>query len=492
MTDTDLLKNTRNTRNTTGMGWGFSLCTADEGDSDSEPEDALAGSHNRPAPSPDLPVSEELRLIRDLDLGARQDPAIFKSNPWTIAKLRAATRKPPAITHSTGLSGLPSAHPQTLASTPTSNVRSNLDPHLKNRVPPQPTMCSKKPKVSPPRTRRKLSPVANPLAVGPNLDHLLGPPSIYLGPPALYKPDKITEAIVAQPRPSHVENCTSCEHGGIRPSSLGMHSKGPHFSSPGETTPHVLRIHLTTVVLVLVSRVALSGYIDPSLSPVKQSLHSSAHAVVSPNRFNFLDRLPDPLSPTSHSSHIFPTSPVKRRFPGALSAALSANRTGTKRKRRPSPSPSPLRSIRSVGNQIRNPLLTVGCPAERILPPGTPVHRQRASAYDSSVFALADEEWSTLPQNKPRISVSKIPTSVTQNSFRIPSLKLPGIGNHASKKSWLLTTFQPPPPLKVPNLMNTSGATENLNEDHGRIPLLETMNDSSSQTVVENENLDGE
>jgi hypothetical protein len=180
MTDTDLLKNTRNTRNTAGIGWGFSLCTADEGDSDSELEDASAGSHNSPVPSPDPPVSEELRLVRDLDLGARQDTAIFKSNPWTIAKLRAATRKPPSITHSTGLSGLPSAPPQALASTPTSKARSILDPHLKNRVLPQPTLCSKKPpkqkeKLSPPRTKRKLGSVANP-AMGPNPDHLPGDP----------------------------------------------------------------------------------------------------------------------------------------------------------------------------------------------------------------------------------------------------------------------------------------------------------------------------
>ena len=214
---------------------------------------------------------------------------------------------------------------------------------------------------------------------------------------------------------------------------------------------------------------ALLGRIDPSISPVKQSpLHYTAHVVASPNRFSFPDRLSNPLaflprSPTSDPSHLTTTSPVKHRSPGALSANLA----GTKRKRWPSPSPSPLRPPSSVGNQVPNPLLTVRCPAERVLPPETPIHRQRASVYDSRVFILEDEEWSTLPQNKPRISVSKTPISVMQNSFRIPMLKLPGIGNQA-KKSWLLTTFQPPPPLKVPNLMRT---TENLKEDHARIPF---------------------
>ncbi len=212
--------------------------------------------------------------------------------------------------------------------------------------------------------------------------------------------------------------------------------------------------------------------------------------VVSPNLLSFPDRLPDPLaflprSPTRDSSHRSPTaSPVKRRSPGAL----SVNRAGTKRKRRPSPSPSPLCPTRSVGNQTPNHLLTGRRPVERNLPPKTPDHRQRASPYDSRVFTSADGEWSTLPKNKSRISVSKTPRPFMQNSFRIPSLKLPGIGNQASKKSWLLTTFQPPPPLRVPNLISTSEARKNLKEDGAWIPFLETMNNSSSQTVVENEN----
>lgn len=231
MTDTDLLKNTRNTRNTTGMGWGFSLCAADEGDSDSELEDASTGSHSSLVPSPDPPVSDELRLVRDLDLGARQDTAIFKSNPWTIAKLQAATRKPLSSTHCTGLSGLPTAPLQIPASTPTSKARSILDPPLKNSVLPQRTLCGKKPpgqqkQLSPLQTKRKL----NPPSMGPNPYRLPGLPPICLDPPGTYKSDKTTEAILAQPRTSPVENYTSRE-------SQGTHSKGPPLSSPGETTP---------------------------------------------------------------------------------------------------------------------------------------------------------------------------------------------------------------------------------------------------------------
>ena len=475
MTDTDLLKNTRNTRNTTGMGWAFSLCAADEGDSDSELEDASTGSHNSLVSSSDPPVSNELRLVRDLDLGARQDTAIFKSNPWTIAKLQAATRKPPSSTHCTGLSGLPTAPLQVLASTPTPKARSILDPQLKNSVLPQRTLRGKGPlgqqkQLSPLQTKRKL----NPPSMGRNPYRRPGLPPICLDPPATYESDKIDEAIFAQPRNSPVENREG----------LGTRSKGPPFSSPGETTPHVWLNLPHLIVLVSVSPVALLGHIDPSLSPVKQSSHSTAHLVVSPNRFSFPDRLPNPLAflPRSFISPI--ASPVKRRLPGAL----SVNRAGTKRKRQSSPLPSPLCPTRSV---TPSPLLTIRHPVERIAPPKTPVHRQPVSAYDSRVFTSADEGWSTLPQNKSRTSASRTPTSLKQNSFRIPSLKLPGIGNQASKKSWLLTTFQPPPPLEVPNLICTSEPRANLEEDDARTVFLETMNNSSSQTVVENENFDG-
>ena len=41
-----------------------------------------------------LPISEDARLLRELDLSSRPDDAVFKSNPWTIAKVNAASRAP--------------------------------------------------------------------------------------------------------------------------------------------------------------------------------------------------------------------------------------------------------------------------------------------------------------------------------------------------------------------------------------------------------------
>jgi len=246
MTDTDLLKNTRNTRSTTGIEWCFSLCTADEGDSDSEPDDASAGSDGNSIPSSGPPVSEELRFVRDLDLAARHDTATFKSNPWTIAKLRAATRKPPLVMPSTELSELPPVPPEALTSTPASKPRLILDPHAKKSVeiqPPQPTLCGKKPtsqnqKISPPRTKRKLGSVPNPMAMHPNPDCLLGVSSEYLDPLAIYNPSKTAGTHVAQPLPCPIEKRNAAtprkQKEENQPSSFEVQSKGPPFPSPGE------------------------------------------------------------------------------------------------------------------------------------------------------------------------------------------------------------------------------------------------------------------
>ena len=493
MTDADLLKNTRNTRNTTGIGWGFSLCIADEGESDSEPEDASTGPHSSSGPSSDPPISEELRIVRDLDLGTRQDTAIFKSNPWTIAKLRAATRKPPPIAPSTGHSGLSSIPPEALTSTRTTKARCILDPHLKKCVELQPTprgekSPSQRKKLSPSRTKRKLSPVANSKAMRPNPYRLPGGPSICLDSPEIYRPGKTADAIMAQPQPSRVENRNADssreQEEKIQPSSLETNSKGP----PGKNTPYILRCHLHLVILVSVSPVELLGHTNASLSPVKQtSLHSTTNVGTSSNRFSLPHRPLNPLfslprTSTCNSSYEYLTaSPVKPRSP-----ALSTSRAGTKRKR----SRSPLRPTHSPGSRALHIFPTARSPAERNIPPKIPVHRQRASAYDSKVFTSADKEWSTLPQKKLRASASEDSLSMTRNSFRIPGLKLPGIGNQASKKSWLLTTFQPPP-LKVPSL-STSKPADFLKEDDGQILPSESINNSSSQTVVENENVNDE
>ena len=43
------------------------------------------------------PGSSDALLIKDLDISSREDNATYKANPWSIAKINAATR--PSIIH---------------------------------------------------------------------------------------------------------------------------------------------------------------------------------------------------------------------------------------------------------------------------------------------------------------------------------------------------------------------------------------------------------
>ena len=75
--------------------WSRNLRTNNFSDSDSDSDDSsptgrdsgLGSSSDRPPP-----ISEDARLIKELDLSSRHDEAVFKPNPWSIAKVNAAAR----------------------------------------------------------------------------------------------------------------------------------------------------------------------------------------------------------------------------------------------------------------------------------------------------------------------------------------------------------------------------------------------------------------
>ncbi|KAI0827019.1 hypothetical protein BC628DRAFT_1319052 [Trametes gibbosa] len=69
-----------------GRGIGDIYPSDDDSEADGKTE---ASSSNKPSN-----VSEEARLLGELDLASRTDAATFKPNPWSIAKVNAATRPP--------------------------------------------------------------------------------------------------------------------------------------------------------------------------------------------------------------------------------------------------------------------------------------------------------------------------------------------------------------------------------------------------------------
>ena len=67
-------------------------------DSDSSGSGSPANPANRrslPAANEAAPISEDARLMRQMDLASRHDEAVYKPNPWSIAKMNAATRPQP-------------------------------------------------------------------------------------------------------------------------------------------------------------------------------------------------------------------------------------------------------------------------------------------------------------------------------------------------------------------------------------------------------------
>lgn len=69
-----------------------------DSDSDSEPDppgrEACLGS-SEGSSTLQQPISEDARFMLDLDLSSRHDEAVFKPNPWSIAKVNAAVRPRP-------------------------------------------------------------------------------------------------------------------------------------------------------------------------------------------------------------------------------------------------------------------------------------------------------------------------------------------------------------------------------------------------------------
>jgi hypothetical protein len=56
-------------------------------------DDECSDTHNE---SPRHPLSQEAELLRQIDISSRQDEALYKPNPWSIAKVNAASRPKPS------------------------------------------------------------------------------------------------------------------------------------------------------------------------------------------------------------------------------------------------------------------------------------------------------------------------------------------------------------------------------------------------------------
>lgn len=79
------------------LSFGFGEDTGSDSDEDNlalDPSSIAASSTDitQERVKPSLHTFEEARLSHDLDISQREDPAVFQKNPWSIAKLNAASR----------------------------------------------------------------------------------------------------------------------------------------------------------------------------------------------------------------------------------------------------------------------------------------------------------------------------------------------------------------------------------------------------------------
>ncbi|KAI0764833.1 hypothetical protein C8Q74DRAFT_1370737 [Fomes fomentarius] len=89
-------------RPATVSGWAFSLRQnnhyADDSSSDSDEEATEKSSDDKDRTAAiSKQVSEDARLLEQLDLGSRTDTAMYKPNPWSIAKANASARPKPTL-----------------------------------------------------------------------------------------------------------------------------------------------------------------------------------------------------------------------------------------------------------------------------------------------------------------------------------------------------------------------------------------------------------
>lgn len=67
-------------------GWSFSLRGGDDTDSDGDDEDGTG------ATGAGAGLSNDAQLLQELDISAREETVQYKANPWSIARVNAASR----------------------------------------------------------------------------------------------------------------------------------------------------------------------------------------------------------------------------------------------------------------------------------------------------------------------------------------------------------------------------------------------------------------
>ncbi|TCD67357.1 hypothetical protein EIP91_000224 [Steccherinum ochraceum] len=453
---------------TTSPSWSYDLhSTTFHNDSD-------ASENNSPcqASGQQVTLSEDAKLLEELDLTSRQDQAVFKPNPWTIAKVNASSRPP----RTSSVGPKPGPRAPTGRIVDAFNIQAKTCPS--KRFEEFSANCS-----SPPEERRS-SAYQGGLKQQPSSlsDNSLNVPinAAPLHAPAAYVPTREVPPMQELSPLSPANLCTDLattpddslvltdeSHTAYRPSSL---------APPTIYTPS---LQCSPAVCAQQPEPLIQDHSQSNFSlqnPIAHDLDAAALSTGRPERLSRMTKMPKPgymrpYAPQSSplrmpsSSKIFHTtlsSPVRkpseldgRRRQTAHCAGGSATserlrnlraayaRYLPQQRRRVETSPEPQR-LRSP-----SPPLLASPVQPKLLPPRKK-SAFRTSCYSSprSPASMRSQEWSTLPR-KARSTMRPHRKPQTSGRFCLPLLPTgpdPDSSATSTKPKPRVITYLPPPP----------------------------------------------
>ncbi|KAJ8692598.1 hypothetical protein PTI98_009896 [Pleurotus ostreatus] len=457
--------------------WGYSLrgndFIDDQDEDDGAPDDLSTKSH----------LPNETDMLNDLDLSTREEAAVYKPNPWTIAKINAASRRP-------GGTDTNAAKKQ-----PRSR---GLGPTTRN-----PAKSHKADMLHIPRKRPSVSGKASSAArIASGSGQSQDIPQHPLRPTAV-RPHTVLEGYY-QRKPVGRPDITKITVTGPRLLAQGFPL--PSATIMDNTTPQPGFEDATTAVMLSTNNPPILSTNRPdssSLVPSTSAILSgqlSPHVSPAPPPRNLLPRTSgynsSPLAPSRAKglNHAFLSSPLRPpRNPNAFDTGFSSNATKIFQTKQPAnfaplgngmnyappnllplPPSSPLLPSSPIPMKSPTSLCAVENSApvrsrkRNISPPPSPPVKKRPKKdpyeYMRAIEEADDSSWSTLPargKNKDPPPVLK-----TSGAFRLPPKFRPApIGVDANvKKSGMsadstrrVVTFLPPP-LVAPQKPTTERA----------------------------------
>ncbi|KAJ6575314.1 hypothetical protein B0H19DRAFT_1064012 [Mycena capillaripes] len=465
--------------------WTFNLRSATKTNDDSDSEDSNDDE-------PTNAISEETRLLRELDISHREETVVYKPNPFSIAKINAASRRnvaPAAVVDR------PPAKPA--SKKPTGRI---VDSFKKAEKKSNPATQSKA-KEKPPSAKTIPAPPKGPSVISSHttvsaLDSISriddpGVPSIPIKPMHLVvSSSSDTDARDVLPQPAneiHTHISTTFPRPSPKkimskkfrprlPTSFSSPLKGPSlelrgntisnstprnsvaFSSPLRPTQFASVLNASRSAIVHETRVTPARKFQPHQMPTPSSSTSRPEARRTADsatgfahaHYRALDSrsIDGPAEASSNQSSAMTVSPYPHSQPRDVCRQYDLNLPPSSPTRSPSPIRSPIPTPSPSPPRKREV-------ARNLTPPqksNRALKRESNDAYDY-IRPDPDDEWSTLParkkfkpaeQGRPKISGIK-----TTSAFRLPGTLTKGkvTGMSATSERRVVTFL--PPPLKA-------------------------------------------